>query len=325
LGQRKVLADSLPGLGEKNFVQELKSPAFSVIIFWVILFLSGLFLEPRNDFFRESMLMTDLIKQAAVDLVKSKYAIALTGAGISTESGIPDFRGPSGVWTKDPEAEKRAYRVYAQFQKDPKRYWIDRLTIPSLLGNLDQYGPNPGHLALAELEKMGILKWVITQNVDGLHQKAGSRKVLDYHGNAFRLRCVSCGSRFESGDFDLKKIMGEDRLPPLCSGCGGVLKSDVVHFHEPIPFDVAEQSLEEASRCDVALICGTSAVVYPFARLPQVAKQRPPGSESVIIEINAEPTPLTERGISDYLLQGKAGEMLPKIVEEVKGLMGTKK
>ena len=265
--------------------------------------------------------MTDLIKQAAADLVKSKYAIALTGAGISTESGIPDFRGPSGIWTKDPEAEKRAYRVYAQFQKDPKRYWIDRLTIPSLLGNLDQYPPNPGHLALAELERMGILKWVITQNIDGLHQKAGSRKVLDYHGNAFRLRCVACGSRFESGAFDLKKLLEEDRLPPVCSGCGGVLKSDVVHFHEPIPNDVAEQSLEEASRCDLALICGTSAVVYPFARLPHVAKQKSRGNESVIIEINAEPTPLTERGISNYLLKGKTGETLPKIFDEVKRLM----
>jgi NAD-dependent deacetylase len=264
------------------------------------------------------MFMTDLIKQAAEHLIKSKYAIALTGAGISTESGIPDFRGPSGIWTKDPEAENRAYRVYGLFQKDPKRYWIDRLTMPSLLGNLDQYAPNPGHLALAELEKMGILKWVITQNIDGLHQKAGSRKVLDYHGNAFRHRCVACGSRFESRAFDLKKLLEEDRLPPLCSGCGGVLKSDVVHFHEPIPFDVAEQSLEEASRCDVALICGTSAVVYPFARLPQMVKQRPPGEESIIIEINAEPTPLTERGISDYLLRGKTGEVLPRIVEEIK-------
>jgi len=262
--------------------------------------------------------MTDLIKQAADHLIKSKYAIALTGAGISTESGIPDFRGPSGIWTKDPEAEKRAYRVYAQFQKDPKRYWIDRLTIPSLLGNLDQYAPNPGHRALAEMEKMGILKWTITQNIDGLHQKAGSRKVLDYHGNAFRHRCVACGSRFESGAFDLKKLLEEDRLPPLCSGCGGVLKSDVVHFHEPIPFDVAEQSLEEASRCDVALICGTSAVVYPFARLPQVAKQRPPGNKCIIVEVNAEPTPLTERGISDYLLQGKTGQVLPQIIAEMK-------
>ena len=262
--------------------------------------------------------MDPLIRKAAADLVKSKYAIALTGAGISTESGIPDFRGPSGVWTKDPEAEKRAYRVYALFQKDPKRYWIDRLTIPSLLGDLDRYVPNPGHQALAELEKMGILKWVVTQNIDGLHQKAGSRGVLDYHGNAFKLRCVACSTRYELGGFDLKKMLVEDRLPPLCSACGGVLKSDVVHFHEPIPFDVAEQSLEEASRCDVALICGTSAVVYPFARLPQVAKERAAGSQTVIIEVNAEPTPLTERGISDYLIQGKTGQVLPQIVEEVK-------
>jgi NAD-dependent deacetylase len=265
--------------------------------------------------------MDHLIRKAAADLARSKYAIALTGAGISTESGIPDFRGPSGIWTKDPEAEKRAYRVYAQFQKDPKRYWIDRLTIPSLLGNLDQYAPNPGHQALAELEKMGILKWVVTQNIDGLHQKAGSRKVLDYHGNSFKLRCVACGSRYDSGAFDLKKMLAVDRLPPLCSACGGVLKSDVVHFHEPIPSDVAEQSLEEASRCDVALICGTSAVVHPFARLPQVAKQRPPGNESIIVEVNAEPTPLTEQGISDYLLRGKTGLILPQIVAEVKKRM----
>lgn len=259
-----------------------------------------------------------MISRAAKDLAKSKYAIALTGAGISTESGIPDFRGPSGIWTRDPAAEERAYRVYAQFQKDPKRYWVDRLTLPSLLGNLDQYAPNPGHQALAELEEMGILKWVVTQNIDGLHQKAGSRRVLDYHGNSFKLRCAACGSRYESQAFDLKRLMAEDRLPPLCTACQGVLKSDVVHFHEPIPMDVAEQSLEEASRCDLALICGTSAVVYPFARLPQVAKQRPPGEESVIIEINAEPTPLTERGISDYLLRGKTGKVLPQIVAEIK-------
>jgi len=266
--------------------------------------------------------MDSLIRRAATDLARSKYAIALTGAGISTESGIPDFRGPSGVWTRDPEAERRAYRVYAQFQKDPKRYWVDRLTIPSVLGDLDQYAPNPGHRALAELESLGILKSVITQNIDGLHQKAGSRRVLDYHGNAFKLRCAACGRRYESGAFDLQRMLAEDRLPPMCENCGGVLKSDVVHFHEPIPFDVAEESLEEASRCDVALICGTSAVVHPFARLPQVAKERPAGRESIIIEVNAEPTPLTERGISDYLLQGKTGEILPRLVEEVKKKLG---
>ncbi len=264
--------------------------------------------------------MENLIKRAAGDLGKSLYAIALTGAGISTESGIPDFRGPSGIWTQDPEAERRAYQVYAKFQKNPKEYWIDRLTRPSLLGNLDKVAPNPGHFALAELESMGILNWVITQNVDSLHQRAGSRKVLDYHGNAFKLRCFSCGARFESEKFDLDRLLAEDRLPPLCSKCGGALKSDVVHFHEPIPVDVAEQSLEEAARCDLMLVCGTSAVVYPFARLPRVAKERSSGKETILIEINAEPTPLTERMISDYLIQGKTGRILPLIVEEVKRL-----
>ena len=120
--------------------------------------------------------MIELIKSAAKDLVNSEYAIALTGAGISTESGIPDFRGPSGVWTRDPEAERRAYQVYSKFQKSPKEYWTDRLTRPSLLGDLEKMAPNPGHHALAELESLGTLQWVITQNVDNLHQRAGSKR-----------------------------------------------------------------------------------------------------------------------------------------------------
>jgi NAD-dependent deacetylase len=261
--------------------------------------------------------MMDLVKRAAADLAKSTYAIALTGAGISTESGIPDFRGPSGIWTRDPEAEKRAYQSYAKFQKNPKEYWEDRLTGPSLLGDLDRMVPNPGHFALAQLERMGILKCLITQNIDGLHQKAGNKRVLDYHGNVFKLRCVSCSGRFEARDFDLQRLRMEAQLPPLCQRCGGVLKSDVVHFHEPIPADMAQQSLAEAGKCDLALVCGTSAVVYPFALLPRVAKQRQTGKGTVLIEINAEPTALTEGKISDYLIQGKTGQILPQIVEEV--------
>jgi len=263
--------------------------------------------------------MVDLIKRAAADLAGSSYAIALTGAGVSTESGIPDFRGPSGIWTKDPEAEKRAYQSYAKFQRSPKEYWEDRLTGPSLLGDLDKMAPNPGHHALAELERMGILKYVITQNIDNLHQKAGNKNVLDYHGNVSKLRCISCGARFEAKEFDPQRLWREGQLPPLCPKCGGVIKLDVVHFHEPIPTDMAQQSLEEAGKCDLMLICGTSAVVYPFAMLPRLAKQRQPGGEkeTVLIEINAEPTPLTEAKVSDYLIQGKTGQILPKIVEEV--------
>lgn len=265
--------------------------------------------------------MKDLIERAAELLTKSRYAIALTGAGISTESGIPDFRGPNGIWTRNPEAEKKAYQSYARFQKNPKEYWIERLTGPSLLGALDQAAPNPGHHALAELERMGVLKCVITQNIDNLHQKAGSRKVLDYHGNISLLRCFSCNRRYDPKTFDLERMHREDLLPPLCGECGGVLKSDVVHFHEPIPMDVAQQSQVEAGRCDLMLICGTSAVVYPFALLPRIAKQGRLGSGTTIIEVNAEPTPLTHEGISDFLIRGKTGQILPEIVGETKRRM----
>jgi len=288
--------------------------------------------------------MEELIKRAAEDLLHSKYAIALTGAGISTESGIPDFRGPDGIWTKDPEAERRAYEIYDLFIGNPKKYWIDRLDpesffskrIFSIFGEIEKAQPNAGHYALAELERLGILKWVITQNVDGLHQKAGSRRVIEYHGGLNKFRCIECNRRFAREELDLERLRVEGRLPPRCS-CGGLIKDDGVFFGEPIPSDVARKSLEEAWKCDLMLICGTSAVVYPFAQLPRIARQRKVEQErrstsglyivervpaTTIIEVNREPTPLTEEGISNYLIQGKTGEILPKILEEVKKKMG---
>lgn len=255
------------------------------------------------------------VARAARDLVNSTYAIALTGAGISTESGIPDFRGPSGVWTRNPEAERRAYQSYERFLKDPKSWWKESfLRRGPGLGNLWDMKPNPGHVALADLERSGILKCVITQNIDALHEKAGSLRVLEYHGSFMKLRCVSCGSRFFREQFDIEKLRQDDALPPRCPRCKGVVKSDTVSFGEPIPADVASQSLDEAEKCDVMLICGTSAVVYPFASLPSVARQR---SGVTIIEINAEATQLTRDRISDYLIEGKTGEILPAVVEEV--------
>lgn len=279
--------------------------------------------------------MESPINRAARDLAKSHYAIALTGAGISTESGIPDFRGPSGIWTRDPEAERRAYQTYHRFLSDPRKYWEERLSQPSLLGDLEKAKSNPGHYALAELEKMGILKCVVTQNVDSLHEKAGSRRVLEYHGSVFKLRCPSCGSRFSREEYDLQRLREEGQLPPLCAKCRSPIKSDVVHFNEPIPPDVTHESLEEAWKCDLMLICGTSAVVYPFAQLPRTARQRKVEREqkaksglylveevpaTTIIEVNAEPTPLTREVVSDYLIQGRAAEILPQIVENVKEL-----
>ena len=259
--------------------------------------------------------MEDLIRRTVSILVQSKYAIALTGAGISTESGIPDFRGPSGVWTKNPDAERQAYRSYERFLVDPKKWWLERLAGSSMLGDLDRSLPNPGHYALAELEKIGVIKSVITQNVDGLHEKAGSINLFEYHGSVNKLRCISCNARFPRDAFNLLKLQREDKLPPLCPSCGGIVKSDGVAFGEPIPPDVARNSQAEAMRCDAILICGTSAVVYPFASLPRIARQKQNVS---IIEVNAVPTLLTEEGISDFIIQGKTGEILPRIVREIK-------
>jgi NAD-dependent deacetylase len=279
--------------------------------------------------------MEDSVQRAARDLINSRYAIALTGAGISTESGVPDFRGPSGIWTNDPDAEKRAYQTYDKFILDPKEYWEQRINSPSLLGDLEVLSPNPGHYAIAELEKMGFLKCVITQNIDNFHSRAGSKNVLEYHGNAFKLRCSSCNARYGYKEYDLNKLKETGELPPHCKKCGGLLKEDVVHFQEPIPSDVAQQSLVEAGRCDLMLICGTSAVVYPFAQLPRLARNKDIETQSIfeaglskvekapavtIIEINAEQTQLTFEKISDYFIQGKTGEVLPKIVKEIKKL-----
>ncbi len=269
--------------------------------------------------------MEGLIKRAAKDITESKYAIALTGAGMSTESEIPDFRGPKGIWTTNKDAEAKAYQRYELFLYDPRAYWEELLGLRGVYGafheQIRQAQPNPGHYALAELEALGILKCVITQNIDGLHKKAGSQRVLEYHGSVNAVRCLSCGSRFAREEISL------DELPPRCQ-CGAVLKDDVVHFKEPIPLDVMTESENEALHCDLMLICGTSAVVYPFANLPRMARSHSSGlvpslgvtgrrTTVKIIEVNADPTPLTHEGISDYLIQGKTGETLPRIVEEV--------
>ena len=270
--------------------------------------------------------MESLIKRAAKDMAGSKYTIALTGAGMSTESEIPDFRGPKGIWTTNKEAEAKAYQRYELFLSDPKAYWEEILGLQGTYGTfheqIRQAQPNPGHYALAELEALGILKCIITQNIDGLHKKAGSKRVLEYHGSVNAVRCLSCGSRFSREEISLNE------LPPHCK-CGAVLKDDVVHFKEPIPLDVMTESENEALQCDLMLICGTSAVVYPFADLPRMARHHASRlvlgldvigrkTDVKIIEVNADPTPLTHEGVSDYLIQGKTGEILPRIVEEVK-------
>ncbi|MGQ9721255.1 MAG: NAD-dependent protein deacylase [Candidatus Jordarchaeum sp.] len=266
------------------------------------------------------------IKKAAKDIVNSKIIIALTGAGISTESGIPDFRGKNGLWTKYDPADF----TYSRFLQNPAKYWKMSLELADLLLAVEPM-PNPAHLALARLEEVGKLKCIVTQNVDGLHQAAGNTDVIEFHGNLRRVVCIACGEKFPH-DLALEKA-SNGQIPPLCDHCKGVLKPDAVLFEEPIPRHALERSLEEARNCDLMLVVGTSAVVYPAAELPRIAKERGGYRASLfgfysqprvldysqgakVIEINAEPTPLTGI-VSDYLIEGKAGEILPKIVKEV--------
>jgi NAD-dependent deacetylase len=245
------------------------------------------------------------VERVAEMILGSKKAVALTGAGISTESGIPDFRGPQGLW-KQIDPSTGTIQFFRQF---PDVFWqfiVDRLE------SMVRAKPNRAHYALAELEVMGKLSSIITQNVDGLHFKAGSRNVIELHGNMREAVCLSCGNVIS-----MEEAMGmakSGHLPPRC-GCGGVLKPNVVLFNEPLPEEAYKRALLESRTCDLMLAVGTSLQVYPAAYLPVVAKQR--GARLAII--NMEPTPLDD--VADAVIQAKAGEALPAIVDIVrKGL-----
>jgi NAD-dependent deacetylase len=242
-----------------------------------------------------------LIQRAARDIIQSKKTIAFTGAGISVESGIPDFRGAQGLWQKyDPEE----YAHIQSFHSNPEKVWRMLKDMFSLVMNAK---PNPAHIGLAELEQMGFLSSIVTQNVDGLHQAAGSRNVIEFHGTHRTLSCLKCSKKVNGDSLTMKD------LPARCPQCSSLLKPDVVFFGEPIPWQAQMLSLKESKSCTAVLVVGTSAIVYPAATIPIMAKER----GATVIEINLESTPLTSQ-VSDYLICGAAGEIVPAIVEEVK-------
>ena len=244
--------------------------------------------------------MTDLIEKAVEDLAHAKNVVALTGAGISVESGIPPFRGKGGVWDKIDPME---YAHIDAFLRNPEKIW--RVLIMEMKDVVDQAKPNDAHLSLARLEALGILKTVITQNVDGLHQDAGNTDVIEFHGNFAWLRCMDCHRRYPT------RSVAMSRLPPICE-CGGILRPECVFFGEPIPTQHLYRSQAAAEQCDVMLVIGTSAFVQPAASIPVISKQ----SGARVIEINPEPTPLTLH-ISDYLIPGAAGDVTRRIMEKL--------
>ncbi len=255
----------------------------------------------------------DSAKAAADILLTSEYVIALTGAGLSVESGIPSFRGPDGLWTRYGQPSNLSFR---EFSRDPQAWWELRLRDEATPGNptydlkdaVDRAVPNAGHHALAELESIGILQSVITQNVDGLHTLAGSRSILEIHGNRNHLRCVGCGYRRPREGFVITD------LPPVCPDCGGVIKLDTVMFGEPIPRGILQSCFEEVQMCDAILLVGTSGSVNPAAQFPLLARER--GAR--IVEVNPGPTQLTS--VADVIVADPAGVALPTIVDAVRSV-----
>ncbi len=247
------------------------------------------------------------IKQAAEAILKARYPIALTGAGMSVESGIPPFRGPGGLWTKYGEPPMNDFQ---QFMADPKQGWKKRLARrdDELFRPLKVARPNPGHHALAELEQMGVLKFVITQNVDDLHRQAGQKALAEIHGNWKLVRCLGCVTRFEWEEITL------DELPPRCSKCGGLLKSDTVAFGEPIPIDVMMRCQSEAAKGDLVIVAGTSATVYPAAGFAFEVKER----GGVLVEVNLYESEITR--FCNVSLRGGSANVLPRLTRAISDL-----
>jgi NAD-dependent deacetylase len=251
----------------------------------------------------------EAIYNAAKLLLSARYVGGLTGAGVSVESGIPPFRGPGGLWTKYGEPPMDGYQ---RFLKDPKKAWEERLSPkgPSreIWETLQVAEPNPSHYALAELERMGILRFLITQNVDNLHRQAGSQNLAEIHGNHTLIRCIQCTTRYPAAEVPLNEI------PPRCPQCEGILKNDTVSFGEPIPPDVLEKCFAESQLCDCMIVAGTSATVYPAASFPLSTREKG-GS---LIEVNLYESEITP--LCTVSLQGASGEMLSILVEKVKEL-----
>ncbi|MBN1155546.1 NAD-dependent deacylase [candidate division KSB1 bacterium] len=246
------------------------------------------------------MCESDLIGKAVDSLLNSDYTTVFTGAGISVDSGIPAFRGEDGLWsTYDP-----IFLDIGNFSLNPKSCW-------TLIKQIfyDHYAvalPNEAHYAIAKLERLNIVRQIITQNIDNLHQRAGSQNVIEFHGTLNSLKCISC-----------KKILPYEAsllstLPPRCKSCGGILKPDFVFFGEPIPETAAQDSLKAAELADVFLIIGTTGEVHPAAQLPILAKR----NNAKVIEINVKPSLFTDK-ITDLFLQGRATDKLRLIVQSI--------
>lgn len=245
-------------------------------------------------------MITNSYNKATDILLQSNYTAAFTGAGISVESGIPPFRGENGLWNKyDPGVLDLDH-----FYKNPQASWE---VIKEIF--YDYFGttkPNPAHNVLGQMENDGMVKEVITQNIDNLHQAGGSKTVHEFHGNSHRLTCMECSRKygFENVNFE--------NIPPRCD-CGGLLKPDFIFFGEMIPQDALQASQHAAENAEVFIVIGSTGEVYPAAQIPFIAKQ----NGAKIIEVNIK-TSLFTNQITDILLLGKASQVMQQLYETIK-------
>lgn len=242
---------------------------------------------------------TKEIETLAAWLAEAKSAVAFTGAGISTESGIEDFRSPGGFWTRHQPV------WFEDFVHDPearRRFWRQRREmIPGMLAAQ----PNAGHLALAQLEQDGRVRGIITQNIDELHQRAGNRRVLEVHGTALKVHCLSCDKRWPSEEIQARLEAGEEEF--VCDECDGLLKSMTVSFGQTLPAAVMMEAMQWARESDVFISLGSSLVVYPAASIPEQAKRH----RARLVIINREPTPMD--GIADMVINRPIGETMSAV------------
>lgn len=247
------------------------------------------------------------IDDVATAIGTAEHAVALTGAGVSTASGIPDFRSEGGIWDRFDPAEFH----YSRFQSDPAGFWERRVEMHEAVYGGD-VEPNAAHEALATLETGGVLDAVLTQNIDGLHRAAGSEAVVELHGSADRAVCEACGRRTDAEPVYERVESGE--APPRCDHCDGVLKPDVVLFGEALPQTQFQRAREHARKADVFLAAGSSLSVEPAASLPRRAAR----TDATLVVVNLEETPVS--GLADYELLADVTEVLPAIADAVGGV-----
>ncbi len=239
----------------------------------------------------------------AVELItRSNRIVGFTGAGISTESGIPDFRSPNGIWANNRMIE---YQEFVSSRAGRVEYWRQKV---AMWPEMRDAKPNAGHLAFVELERQGKLRAMITQNIDRLHQQAGNSQelVIELHGTTTEAVCLTCGDRI-SMDEAVRRVE-EGNLAPECDGCGGLLKPATVSFGQSMPEREMDLAVRACLDCDVFLAVGSSLVVYPAAALPELAKQ----NGAALIIINRTPTPMD--GIADLVINDEIGKVLPQLV-----------